>query len=254
MPPSTATYVRTPGMSLIVPTVYTRDGGGGDDRPARLDADVGVARRAPRHASSTTVGPLGDRRRLLALDVGDAEAAAEHELGQVERRGELGHHLGRPGEALGGEHVRADVAVQADEFDRRRPPGPLDGARRRRRWPRLKPNLESSWPVAMYSWVWACTPGVMRSSTSGTPAARGVQRVEAVELVEAVDDDVAHAGVDRRAQLVDALVVAVERARRSAGTPAASATCSSPPLATSSSMPSSWARRAIARHRNALVA
>jgi hypothetical protein len=29
--------------------------------------------------------------------------------------------------------------------------------------PRLKPNLLSSWPVAMNSWVCACTPGVMRS-------------------------------------------------------------------------------------------
>ncbi len=44
--------------------------------------------------------------------------------------------------------------------------------------------------------------------------AAGVQVIEAVELVEAVDDDVAHAGVEGRAQLVEALVVAVHRARR----------------------------------------
>ena len=42
--------------------------------------------------------------------------------------------------------------------------------------------------------------------------------------------------------------------RRAAGTPAAMATCSSPPVETSSHMPSSWARRAIAEHRKALVA
>ena len=48
----------------------------------------------------------------------------------------------------------------------------------------------------------------------GHGGAGGVERVEAVELVEAVDDDVAHAGLDRHAQLVDALVVAVQRARR----------------------------------------
>ena len=36
--------------------------------------------------------------------------------------------------------------------------------------PRLKPNFESSCPVAMYSWVWACTPGVTRRRTSGTAA------------------------------------------------------------------------------------
>ena len=53
----------------------------------------------------------------------------------------------------------------------------------------------------------------------GHRGARRVERVEAVELVEAVDDDVAHAGVERHAQLVDALVVAVQRAgrRRHAG-------------------------------------
>jgi hypothetical protein len=80
-----------------------------------------------------------------------------------------------------------------------------------------------------------------------------VQRVEPVELVERVDHDVDDAGLDRLAQLGDALVVAVHhaRARRHAG---ASATWSSPPVATSSSIPSSWARRAIARHRNAFVA
>ena len=44
------------------------------------------------------------------------------------------------------------------------------------------------------------------------------------------------------------------RTARSAGTPAARATGSSPPVATSRCMPSSWARRAMAVHRNALVA
>ena len=39
-----------------------------------------------------------------------------------------------------------------------------------------------------------------------------------------------------------------------AGTPACRATNNSPPLATSSSIPSSWASRAIAAQRNALVA
>ena len=39
-----------------------------------------------------------------------------------------------------------------------------------------------------------------------------------------------------------------------AGTPAASATCSSPSVATSSRIPSSYASRAIARHRNPFVA
>ena len=41
-----------------------------------------------------------------------------------------------------------------------------------------------------------------------------VEELEPVELVEAVDHDVAHAAGDRRAELVETLVVAVERARR----------------------------------------
>ena len=65
----------------------------------------------------------------------------------------------------------------------------------------------------MYSWVWACTPGVIRSTTFGDRQALGVERVEPVELVEAVDDDVADALAQRHPQLVDALVVAVHRQR-----------------------------------------
>ena len=42
--------------------------------------------------------------------------------------------------------------------------------------------------------------------------------------------------------------------RRSAGTPAARATCSSPPVDTSRHMPSSWASAAMAWQRKALVA
>ena len=65
---------------------------------------------------------------------------------------------------------------------------------------------------------------MIRSTTSRHRQPLGVQRLEPVELVEAVDDDVAHALGHRHAQLVDALVVAVHRARRSAGTPAGRAT------------------------------
>ena len=73
-----------------------------------------------------------------------------------------------------------------------------------------KPNLESSWPVRTNSWVWASTPGVIRSWTRGRGQALGVQRIEAIELVEAVDDDAADPGPERRPQLLHRLVVAVE--------------------------------------------
>ena len=66
----------------------------------------------------------------------------------------------------------------------------------------------------MYLWVWACTPGRDAQQHVGDGEPVAVQRVEAIELVEAVDDDAPHAGRDRQPQLVDALVVAVHDARR----------------------------------------
>ena len=188
------------------------DGGGGDDRPSRFDVDR-RAHPGSRAGVEHDLGPLGDRRRLLAVEVGHAESAAEDQLGQVVRRGEGRHHLGRPPEAVGGEHVGADVAVQPDEVDGGRPAG-ASAARAASPLPRLNPNFESSWPVAMYSWVWAWTPGRDAQQHVGRGhGAAGMEGLEAVELVEAVDDDVAHAGVERHQQLGVALVVAVHRAR-----------------------------------------
>ena len=102
---------------------------------------------------------------------------------------------------------------------------------------RLKPNLESFCPVAMYVCVWAWTPGVTRSRTSGDRQACAVQRVEAIELVEAVDDDAPHAGSRSPARNSSMLLLLPCMTHAAAGTPAASTTCSSPPLATSNSRP-----------------
>ncbi len=71
------------------------------------------------------------------------------------------------------------------------------------------------------------------------PDASRSEDVEAIELVEGVDDDVAHLDLAGPTQLVARLVVAVQGAGDRAGTPAAIATWSSPPVATSSSNPSS---------------
>ena len=64
--------------------------------------------------------PLARRWCGLTVHVGDTEPAAEDQLGEGETGGELGHHRRRFGEAVGHEHVRPDVAVEADEVDRRR--------------------------------------------------------------------------------------------------------------------------------------
>ena len=75
---------------------------------------------------------------------------------------------------------------------------------------RPNPNFESSWPVFTYSCVCASMPGVTRSSTVGHSAILGVQGVEAIELVERVDNDARHTRGPSHAELVDALVVPVE--------------------------------------------
>ena len=61
--------------------------------------------------------PLGDRRGLLALDVGDAQAAADRQLRQAHLAHVGGDDLDRLVEEVGHEHLAADVHVQADELD-----------------------------------------------------------------------------------------------------------------------------------------
>ena len=222
---------------MIVPTAVHGHRRGGHDRPAWLDADVRAhAERGGRVEQH--VAPLGDRRRLLALDVRHAEPATEYQLGKVERHGEVGHHLGCLGERRRLEHVRSDVAVHADQLDGRRPPRPVDRPQRV-----AVAEVEPELRIVLAGGDELVGVGVdarrdAQEDLRRGPDAVGGERVEAVELVEGVDDDVAHAGLDRHPQLGDRLVVAVQRARRP-GTPAASATWSSPPEATSSSSPSS---------------
>ena len=118
---------------------------------------------------------------------------------------------------------------------------------------RLKPNFESSWPVETYSCVWACTPGVIRRWTSGTgrpDACRRSRRSSSSKLSTTMwSTPAVTAWRSSSSDLLFPCTVHTD-----AGTPAESTACSSPPVATSSRRPSSWARRAIAPHRNALVA
>ena len=58
------------------------------------------------------------------------------------------------------------------------------------------PNFESSWPVAILSWVSGGCPGVdPQQHPLGAP---GGDPLEPVDLVERVDDHVADAGLDGR--------------------------------------------------------
>ena len=66
----------------------------------------------------TVVAPLRDRRALLALDVGDAEAAADTELVDAGRRRTRSASTATSClEAVGAKDLAADVGVEADEVD-----------------------------------------------------------------------------------------------------------------------------------------
>ena len=136
-------------------------------------------------------------QRVVLGGVGDAEAAAEVELGQLDAVLVARSAACRPTHAAGGdleaggvEDLRADVAVQPAQVERRAAPATaphrLGGLRRRRG---EKPNFWSSCAVAMNSWVCASTPTVTRTSTGATTPSSAATAGDAVDLVEGVDDD-----------------------------------------------------------------
>ena len=111
------------------------------------------------------------------------------------------------------------------------------------------------------SWVWASTPGVTRISTVGLATSGPVapaapvreQSLEPLDLVEGVDDDPADADRQRRGQLVVGLVVAVQH-QPVGRDPGGQGHVQLAAGRDVQAIPSSWASRAMARHRNALVA
>jgi hypothetical protein len=113
---------------------------------------------------------VGDRRRVVLRGVGDAEAAAEVDLGQLDAvlvtdpRVQGDDPARRDLEAGRVVDLRADVEC--------RPTSSSDGCERTWRtasaaWPPAieNPNFWSSCAVAMYSWVCASTPTVVRTIT-----------------------------------------------------------------------------------------
>ena len=100
------------------------------------------------------LGPLGDRRRRLARDVGHAQAAADAQFFQLELVEKWDQYA--PARAR-----RPPERKSATRCEHARPQGctPELGWRSRSTAlaaspeARPKPNLESSWPVITYSWV-----------------------------------------------------------------------------------------------------
>ena len=146
--------------------------------------------------------------------VGDAEAAAEVELGQLDA--ELARRPARAGRAPGGRPPRSPRCRRsgcrcgsAGRAARAR-----GGSSTRRTASTAsppvieKPNFWSSWAVAMYSWVCAST----RRSPAPSPARRtpssAATRGQPLDLVERVDDDPAdaRARAPRRSSASDLLL------------------------------------------------
>ena len=225
------------------------EAGGGGDGPSRLGRDPGPdPRRQARLLED--LGPLGDAwarpRRRRRPPRGPRPGTARAGRGAPRSRpappppsrtsgaGRSGCRCGRgsPTRSKAGEPAIRSTARAASPLAR------------------PKPNLESTWPVITYSWVWASTPGVTRTITRvGRPSSAWSASSRRISSKESTTTS--HAEVVGPGQLRRPTCCCRGGRGGPAGTPAARATCSSPPVATSTCMPSSWARRAMARHRNA---
>ena len=220
---------------------------GPDDRPAGLDREPrhGDA-RAPRHSRST-IARSASAERAPGVDgvvlgrVGDAEAAAEVELGAASTPCVVARCRRAAPSTRWAATSKPTVSKICEPMWECRPSSSQlglgqrrgrIGLARRRRSAMEKPNFWSSWAVAMNSWVCASTPAVTRTMTGRDAALRGDARRPG-RSPRRVDDDPADAGVERARGSRRRTCCC--RAGRSApaGTPARSATASSPPVQTS---------------------
>ena len=228
-----------------------RDRGLGRDRPARLGGDAALDAGGPARVDDYAP-PLGQGGRLLAVDIRDAEPAADRQLGQVELAHPRGDDVDGLAEEVGDEDLAADVQVDADQVDRRGRRRPLDRLGQvARRHPEAElrvdlPGLHELVGVGL-------DPGGGPQQHLGTRPSAACSRSRRSSS-SALSTTMRPTPTSRACASSASLLLLPCSTRRSAGTPAASATCISPPVATSRCIPSSWTRRAIARHRNALLA
>ncbi len=255
--------MRRPSTGLTVPTSYTVIAGGPDDRAPRLDGQARHGQAGRRalagHDPAQPLGHGADRLGVVPGDVGDAEAAAEVELGQREavlvadRRHQPDDSVRGDLEPGGVEDLRADVGVQPGQLERRLaqdPAGGLGGVAARQREAELLVLVRGGDELV----------GVRLDAHRGAevdalphPALRREGR-EPLDLHERVDDDGAHAGVEGGRELGGRTCCCRAAAAAAPGTPARSATASSPPVHTSMPRPSSTTHRATAVDRKALAA
>ena len=239
------------------------DRAGADDRPSRFEREARPAQARRRAFALDDRGqPIdGLLRRLgiVAGDVGDAQAAAEVDLVDLDavrvadRRGQPDDTVRGDLEAGGLEDLRADVRVQAGQVQRRCGQHGCHGALGNPVAQREAELLILVRGGDVFVRVRFHADRHPDEDGLANAVVRGDLR-EALDLVERVDDDVPDAGVDRADEF--GVATCCCRARRSArpGSPPASATPSSPPVQTSRPRPSSAIQRATVVHRNALPA
>ncbi|MNK95786.1 hypothetical protein D3C87_1160410 [compost metagenome] len=196
------------------------DGGAGrsDDRAAGLDDQLGKReaslRAAADHRERDGLDGFGDARRIVALLVGDAEAAADVQF--LDLQAVIALQLGAEVEEdLDGRHVgldiedlRADMRVEAAKAQQRAADDPAQGF------------LELAGKVEAELGVDLAGPDEvvgMRLDAGGDPEKHvGAdadflgQHGEQVQFVEVVDDETAHAFLEGVAKLFGALVVPLE--------------------------------------------
>ena len=178
-----------------------------DQRASGLDQDPRRRVEDPPHPLDLDLDVVLDRGRLVGVQVGDPEPAADVEqLGlEIDRAGEVGEHLDRLRVGLELEDLGADVGVEADELH---PPGgahPLDRALG-------EPVGEAEAELRVE------LPGLHvvmggRLDSRGEPDQHPLRPIEetvgALDLVERIEDQVADARVEGVAELGLGLVVAV---------------------------------------------
>jgi hypothetical protein len=146
---------------------------------------------------------------VLALDVGHADAAADGQLGQLVLEEPGGEHADGGLEEAGFEDLAADVGVQADQVHRRGARRPVEG-----RLGGAGVDAEAELRVVLSGLDVLVGVGLDAGGEADEHLGRGDpfahEGLDAVHLVERVDDDAPDALGQGAAQLVGGLVVAVQ--------------------------------------------
>ena len=230
-------------------------------RPGSIASD-GTASPYAVHSRSTMRAQrpphLDDVGRVVGTGVGDAEAAAEVELGQLDpvlvahRDEQPDHPVRRDLEAAGVEDLRADVGVQADQLEPRRGEHPayrLEGVAAGQREAELLVLVRGRDELVG---VRLDADGARTSTRWVAPRSTHSRPSRSISSSESTTTRPTPASRAAASSATDLLLPC--SSIRSPGNPARTATASSPPVHTSRPSPSSSTQRATAVQRNALAA